>query len=443
MLGIETEHEKGDYYIGYFNNGNGGALSIIIIITTTESQPVNYSIQAPGVGYNTSGNVTSDNEVIINLPTTLITTSHNDQNKGIHLMTSSDRVTVTGLNAVKRNSDTFLCLPITNFGMGKYVYYGVSVQKPTFRIFNESQNSLILVVGTANTTMMKLTVMQSVTISVSNTTVDLTAGIQYSFVINRLQTVLIGSVDDLTGTKIVTDKPVSVLSGHGCGRVPANIGQCDHLIEQVPPTTLWGRVYYTAPLATRRSYTIKVLAAYNSTVVDIYCNNTKESYDISEGESLKKTLSLQEYCAINSSEKILVVQFSHGFRDENNTNCGDPMMTLVPASNQYGNKFQFSTLHNQPNFTHYINIIVLAQYCQPDMIYLISEGANRSLDNTQWVPIMVNNVTEAHGVMLNISDGLNEIVGSSSTFLLSAIVYGFAYRQGYGHPVLSYSIKGC
>jgi len=419
------------YYIGFFSIG-GEISALNIILVTSQSQPVDYSIEAPGVGYYTSGSVTSDNEVIINLPTTLITSSHDDQNNGIHLMTSSDRVIVIGQNLNTSSSDTFLCLPITNLCVDEYVYYGISIPMAT----GSSYNSSILVVGTEDNIMMKLTVTQPVTISVSNSTVDLIAGVQYSFVINRLQTVLIGSVDDLTGTKIVTDKPVSVLSGHQCGNVPANVSDCDHLVEQVPPTTLWGRVYYTAPLATRRSYTLKVLAAYNSTVVDIYCNNTWESYNIDEGESVNKTLSLQEYCAINSSKEVLAVQLSHGAEDDYDRNfIGDPMMTLVPATNQYSNNFQFSTLQGQSeNYTHYINIIVLAQYYQPDMIYLISGGVNRSLDTHQWVPIMVNNVTEAYSVQVMISVGATKVVHQNTNARLSQIVYGFGLFEGYGHP---------
>ena len=406
-----------------------------IVLITSEIHPVYYIIEAPGVDYYTSNFVSSNTEVILNLTNNnLITLSHNDQDKGIHLMINSDRVTVIGQNLRRHSDGTFLCLPITSLCVDEYVYYGISVPRGN-DTFSSNQNSSILVVGTEDNTMMKLTVTQPVTINVTNSTVDLTAGMQYSYVINRLQTVLIGSVDDLTGTKIVTDKPVSVLSGHQCAVVPGNVGGCDHLIEQVPPTTLWGRVYYTAPLATRRSYTIKVLAAYNSTVVDIYCNNTRECHSISEGESVNITLSLQEHCVINSSKKVLVIQFSHGFEDDNTDQYGDPMMTLVPATNQYSNKFQFSTLQDQSeDYTHYINIIVLSQYYQPDMIYLISGGVNRSLDTHQWVPIMVNNVTEAYSVQVNVSESMGEVVHSNTTALMSVVIYGFGNRSAYGHP---------
>ena len=422
-----------NYYIAYFSN-NGGPSHIgepSIIIKTSESLPVYYSIEAPGVGYYTSGIVTSDNEVIIHLNNSFITLSHNDQDKGIHLMTSSDRVTLIGQNLRDSSSDTFLCLPVTDLCIVEYVYYGISVFRET-KFPNNKYNSSILVVGTENSTMMKLTVTQPVTINVSNSTVNLTTGIQHSLVINRLQTVLIESVDDLTGTKIVTDKQVSVLSGHQCAGIPQHTRGCDHLVEQIPPTTLWGGEYYTAPLATRRSYTIKVLAAYNSTVVDIYCNNTRESYNISEGESVNKTLSLQEYCAINSSKEVLIVQLSHGFNDEKYTNNnGDPMMTLVPATNQYSNKFQFSTLQGRSGYTHYINIIVLAQYYQPNMTYLI---VNNLEIIHEWVPIMVNNVIKAYGVRMILHDvnTVTEVVAEDA--LIGIIMYGNAAKESYGHP---------
>ena len=427
-----------DYYFGYFDNFQNETPSIMLI--TQDTQFVFYLIEAPGVGYFASGNFTNNQEIIVNLPTTLVATSHNDQDKGIHLMIRSDTVTVIGQNLRPPGNsiDTFLCLPIVDLCVSEYVYYGISVPRTTR--YRATFLSAVLVIGTENNTMMKLTVTQPITISVTSSTVNLTAGIQYSFMIRRLQTVLIESLDDLTGTKIVTDKPVSVLSGHECGNVPGHLGNCDHLVEQIPPTTLWGRVYYTAPLATRRSYTIKILAAFNSTVVDICCNNTRESYNIGEGESVNKTLMLQEYCAIYSNKHVLMAQFSHGYRDDDVT--GDPMMILVPATNQYSNKFQSSTLQGISGYTHYINIIVLAQYYQPDMIYLISGGVNRSLDTHQWVPIMVNNVAEAYGIHVNISEGVTEITHGNTAALMSTIVYGFSPSFAYGHSDIPLSHPG-
>ncbi|XP_065888958.1 uncharacterized protein [Dysidea avara] len=421
---------KMDYYFGFFNNLNWPEISIIII--SFDSQAVNYSVEAPGVGYYANGTVLNDREVIVNFPYTLITSSHNDQNKGIHLMIGSDKVTVIGQNFRHHSTDTFLCLPIKSLSVDEYVYYGISVPRP-----NILQGSgTILVVGTENNTIMRLTVTQPVTVSISESTVNITVNIQYSFVIKRFQTVLIKSLDDLTGTKIVTDKPVSVLSGHECGRVPNNVASCEHLIEQVPPTTLWGRAYYVAPLATRMSYTIKIVAAFNFTIIDFYCNNQRETYIIDDGKSFNKTLSLQEHCAIYSSKEILVVQFSHGQLDDDIT--GDPIMTLVPATNYYNNKFHFSTFqdpspHNY-RFVNFINIIVLAQYYQPDMIYLISGGVNRSLDTQQWVPIMVNNVTEAYGVQVNITEGVAELAHHNTIASMYLLVYGWGHHHSYGHP---------
>ena len=404
---------------------DAGNISILLI--TSETQPVQYSMEAPGVGYYRNGTITAGDEVILNLPRSIEVSSVYHQNKGIYLTTSSDKVTVIGQNLDQRTSDSFFALPLIELG-NEYVYYGISVREYAGNI-----NSSILIVGTENNTMMKLTVTQSVNIGVGNTIISLTPGIEYSFVINRLQTVYIGSPKDLSGTKIVTNKPVSVFSGHQCGNVPWGVLYCSHLIEQIPPTALWGKVFYIIPLANKTSYTIKTLAAYNSTTINVYCNNTMESYTINEGEFINRISQINEYCAIYSNKEVLVVQLSHGGREDNGN--GDPMMTLVPATNQYLNKFDFSTIRNpiESGFNHYVNIIVKEQYYQPNMIYLIAGGVYRSLDTQQWVPIQVNNIIEAYATQVNISEGVTQIFHTNASAQMMTIVYGFNYYDAYGH----------
>ena len=398
---------------------------------TTDSQLVSYYIQAPGIGFHQNGTITAGNEVIVYFPSTAEVTSHIDQNKGIYLKTNSSGVTVIGQNVGSAGSDdTFLVQPIIKLSATMYVYYGISV--PRTIVHNELLHSSVLLVGTEDNTAMKLTVTQSVTISVGTTTTDLTPGRQYSFVINRLQTVYIESLEDLTGSKIVANKAVSVFSGHECANVPYDNYFCDHLVEQIPPTTLWGQIYYIAPLGIRKSYTIKILAAHDSTNINVNCNNSLESYIINEGEFLNITLQSQEYCALNSNENILVVQIAHGIEEDGN---GDPMMTLVPATTQYDHKFKFSTFRNNVRlYHHYVNIIVLAQYYQPDVIYVIAGKISRSLNTQQWIPITVNNVIEAYITQVEITEGVVEIIHSNSAALMTTIVYGFTSYYGYGHP---------
>jgi len=425
--------------LGYYQNWKqGGPPSILLM--TTESQPVSYSIEAPGVGYYHNGIVTADNEAVVDLPSIIVVSSHTEQNKGIYLNVSSNLVTVIGQNSQKATSDTFLVLPTVHF-TNRYVYYGVSVPEGVATSSQAGKASSILIVGTEDHTKMKVKMSQAVTVRIGKTTIGLARGRQYTFTVSRLQTVYMKSSKDLTGTKIITDKPISMFSGHGCANVLKNQKFCDHLVEQVPPTTSWGKTFYIAPLARRRSYTVKILGAHNSTSVDIYCNNVKHTYTISDGDYITKILTNQEYCAVHSNKVILVVQLSHGQADGSLFNYvyGDPMMTLVPATIHYMGKFIFSTIRNtqaQLHYDHFVNIIVMKQYYYPKELYVAEGSMINSPNASRWIPIRVNGVIEAYGIQKTLVQGVVEVYHSNPAAMMTIVAYGFAgkFPEGYGHP---------
>ena len=416
--------------MGFFANYRGGIdANISVLIITSDNHQVDYSIKVPSIGYYQNGTLSAGDEIVLNISNSVQVSSHHDQNKGIHVTTSSENVTVIGQNSIFTGStDAFFALPTAELD-DPYVYYGITVPRATH---SGNYNSSILIVGTDSNTIMKLTVTQYVTIGVGNSIINLIPGTQYSFVVNRLQTIYVGSPDDLSGSKVVTDKPVSVFSGHECANVPSNATYCSHLIEQIPPITLWGKVYYTVPLVNKMSYTIKILAAYHSTTVNMYCNNILESYIINGGEFISKT-SMNGYCAIYSNKEVLVAQLSHGGSEDSDN--GDPMMTLVPATNQYLNRFDFSTIRYplKPGYNHYVNIIVMEQYYEPNLIHMVAEGVDRSLAAQQWIPIQVNNFAEAYATQVIVSGGITQIVHTDPTAQMTAIVYGFARHDGYGY----------
>ena len=423
-----------DFYLGFFSNGNPS-----VIIANSNPHWVSYFIEAPGIQFEDKGNVAPNNAKGLVLPIELEASSHTHVYNGIHLKLNNSNVAVLGQNSVYRSTaDTFLIMPYSILCVTEYVYYAISVSDGL-----NTNRSVVLIVGNENDTKVTLTVTQYTTINVDRYNVELPPNQQYSFVIRALQTVYVASYNDLSGTKIVTDKPVSVFSGHECANLPSNIVSCDHLIEQILPITLWGTEHYTMPLASK-PYTIKILAAHDSTNVDIYCNSIalKSEY-LNEGGSCTFALKMEEYCAIYSNKDVLIVQFSHGRHSDNGPMMGsghhtddhnsDPMMMVVPALNQYFSKFDVSTIQVS-NFFHHINIIVTAHCFHPEVMYMVTaEGLHESLDAQQWVPIRVNGRTKMYTTQMNVSEGIVKIIHTMPSALMTVVAYGFAKDKGYGH----------
>lgn len=402
---------------------------------TSKHQTVSYSIRAPGVGFSTSGNFVAGKQAVLDLPSNLVVASHGKHNRGVYITTSSSSVTVIGGNSA---FDSYFAIRNSRICFEEYVYYGI--------LFGFGQ---VIIVGTTDSTTVRLTFKpQSVNVTLGDdSTIMLSAGVEHSLKINSLQTLLVELVKEI---KIVADKPVSVFSGHKCGAVPLRNGiqVCGHMIEQIPPTALWGTRYYVAPLSTGGSnYTIKILAACNKTTVDVCCDDRVTSYKMHEGMDVTKIISNKNvHCVIDSNKKVLVVQYSHSYWDYNNYDYKhNSMMILVPSVDLYSNKFSSSTISNRnpvrSDFTHYINIIVLAQYHQTEMIHLIAGGARKSMNSLQWKPIKRRGTIEAYTTTVSLSEGEVEIIHSNSLALLTATVYGFANSASYGHSGGSYNLE--
>lgn len=112
-------------------------------------------------------------------------------------------------------------------------------------------------------------------------------------------------------------------------------------------------------------------------------------------------------------------------------------MGLVPPRNNFINKIRFSISnfrYARYSTTSYINIIVMAQYYQPNMTYIVTDGVNKSLNTQIWTPIRVKGVIEAYATKVAVSPSVIEIIHTNTEALMSVVVYGVAQRIGYIHP---------
>jgi hypothetical protein len=186
-----------------------------------------------------------------------------------------------------------------------------------------------------------------------------------------MQTLLFKAVDDITGTSISSDKPLTVISGHECGNIPEYVRYCEHLTVQIPPTVEWGKQFLLTPYSKKPIQYYKIIAMESQTMFNFKCGSTNAVIIslLNAGNFHTHSTGTNNYCSTVSNKPILVIQLSPG---HNLGYIGDPVITFIPSINQLSE----TTVFVSPNkFTsHYINIAATSQ----DTVLL--DGTPLSLD---------------------------------------------------------------
>ena len=315
------------------------------------------------------------------------------------------RIVVYGLNFAQGSSDAFLALPCDQLPVAEYEYYAVSYGTQSAR------TSRVLLVGCSDDT----------TVTTPSSTLTL----------NRLETYVIESEGDITGTRIVSNKPISFFPSHQCAFVPAGIAFCDHLTEQTPPTAIWGQSFLAASFLGRRSSEIfRILAAANATTVTVNCTTFAEpsSFILDNAGSWREiSVGSDSFCSIESNRPILVMEFSLGFTLDD-TGHGDPFMTMIPPVEQNSNNYVFSVL---PDFsTNFITVFVAPEFFQSDRIFI----DRVSLQNSTWTEVYCTSGICGFITRVPLQPGEHRLYHQGADARVGLIAYGFNRANSYGYP---------
>lgn len=158
---------------------------------------------------------------------------------------------------------------------------------------------------------------------------------------------------DLTGSLISSNKPIAVFGGHQCAYVPSPppvITACNHLVEQIPPLTSWGKHFFIGKFQKRSVYTWRVLA--NSDSTRIFQNQKFLGY-LNAGKWYEDTSTVD--IQIKADKPVLVAQYSQGFK--NGDSIGDPCMILVSPTQQFLRRYSFATPVNG-EWNHFVSVVI-------------------------------------------------------------------------------------
>ena len=270
--------------------------------------------------------------------------------------------------------DGYTALPYhTVPGVIEYHYYAVSVPRSIQDTSSPFVNSAFLIIASASHTTVTITPTQAVMDPLDPNRIVL-AGQSRSIILNELETLYITSPDDLTGSHVVTDKPISFISGHECGRVPHDRVDCNHLVEQIPPTAVWGKQFFISSISSHSAGDLyKIVAASNDTTVNVLCTNSKRepTKNISvmipyAGFSKIVSIHESESCIATSKNPIRLVQFA--------PLDSATIMVMVPATHQYLNTHWFTNVYaGDIKYKHYMKIFVCHKDFSPSRLRLDGE----------------------------------------------------------------------
>ncbi|XP_067664389.1 uncharacterized protein [Haliotis asinina] len=115
---------------------------------------------------------------------------------------------------------------------------------------------------------------------------------------------------DFGGSVVQSSRPVAVFSGSPLLNFPQDTDNTDAVMSQIPPIETWGKTFFVRPIGYRESSVLRVLAAYNHTVVVVdsgaYGVRTTQ-LDEGQFHDTPYVRAFDLYY-INSSEPILVLQ---------------------------------------------------------------------------------------------------------------------------------------
>lgn len=431
-----------EFYIGFFQNyvKPGFALNHLILNRTTifiiNDNDDGVTVTITDRGRESLHFVQSGRAAAVRLQQGTRLQGAWDRNKGIRVKAEGNKqIALAALNEELHSVEGYSAFPCINLpDIFSYEYYAVSVPR-TATIQSSSADSSFLIVACKDNTTVTVTPSQTIA-SPSNHSQQIHPDESFDITLHEMQTLYVESPEDLTGSHIVSNKPISFLSGHECGNVPYNVSECDHLVEQLPPTVTWGTLYLTAPTATRTTGDIyKILSAEGNTTMLVSCvkQDRADSRNFTltitrPGGSHNFTTLPDEFCSITSEKRILVVQFTPG-RNADRAAKADPFMVVVPAASQYVSNVTVMAMDGQGLFfQNYLNVYILAEYFNSSAIKL--DG--RQINGT-WVSITcANEITCGHAIQFEVEGGVHHVTHDDPTASLGVTVYGLGYLETYG-----------
>jgi hypothetical protein len=301
-----------DFWMAYMSDIYSNGAQLFILSDTT----ANYTVSNDSISFKVTGTVTPQTPSVIAIPASLVVSGDKTvQSLGIHVTADAD-IGAFFYYPGPYSDDTYLAIPTQSLGTE---YYTLSY------VDDIGYPSELVVTATQDNTH----------VTISNLCGDPNSSV--SPTMTRGQTYQV-QCDDVSGTHIVSDNPVSVVAGVSCSDIPQGFIACDVIAEMMFPVgSLWAKDIYSAPLPGGGFDVYRVIAARDGTTVMVDLgNNNVQNFTLNQGQF--KELQFKSGAHYTSNQPILVMQYMPGYTV---SAVGDPFSMQIIPTNAFATSFRF------------------------------------------------------------------------------------------------------
>lgn len=342
-----------DFILGFMENKiSGSANNIELFVTTTSNTPATVTVTTPlfNPSFSQVTTVSRGNIEKIEITYNIRGSGTAVQDRGVQV-TSTEEITVYGVNKEMYSTDGFVAFPVD--AIGKQYILATWTTEAEF-----------MVIGTEDGTTVQVTLSASnpTATSVTYNGGTYTNGQTFSVSLNKYQTFhALSTTGDFTGTKIVADKVVTVMTGNRKVAVRDSMTRTssDHLVEQVPPIDALGKDFFTISTPDRNigDY-FRIIATEDSTQVSIAGSVYTT---LNQCQFAELNVATGDYKSVTANKPVMVTMFGKTISTQtgDGPNGGDPQFSILPAVPQFPSDYTFSTIRTPTgDFKNYLVVVI-------------------------------------------------------------------------------------
>ncbi|XP_076447071.1 uncharacterized protein LOC143284269 [Babylonia areolata] len=351
------------FLLTFFPNYNTNVNAVLIITSYYNATVYVSNPNDPDNGTHRQYHVQAGGSAHVTLQGNVIVSTNQVVERKAVLVVATHPVSVYGLSIKHRTSDGYTAIPMEALGT-RYVV-------ATYE-YNDAQ---LVVAAAENDTEVTVTVRVLKATTCGGVVLDTTDSAQMHFRLHAQDTVRVLCDGDITGSVVNSSKPVAVISGNSCAKVPTMRQYRDHLVEMMVPVQALGKRYLLHAFQGRTTGAIyRVVPGQRGTSVSYGPGLTPNAI----GDLPFQEFTIQQTQTglitagmfwVTADQPILVVGYTLGQGETVagiTPELGDPLMTSLTspdlAPSDYVLDLDITPRHSDQAYECYVTVVVKEEH---------------------------------------------------------------------------------